>query len=74
MRNDYLDFYGKHYISPVKQDIGNINLHYDRRKKLYRQCGIPVIAFRDADILEVGPGGGGTTHLLFFIGAVNMWT
>ncbi len=65
MRNDYLDFYGKHYISPVKQDIGNINLHYDRRKKLYRQCGIPVIAFRDADILEVGPGGG-VQHTCFF--------
>lgn len=72
MRNDYLDFYGKHYISPVKQDIGNINLHYDRRKKLYRQCGIPVIAFRDADILEVGPGGGYNTLAFFHWGCKHV--
>lgn len=65
MENDFLEYYGKHNISPVKQDISNIELHYERRKKLYRQCGIPTITFRNAEILEVGPGGGYNT-LAFF--------
>jgi len=65
MKNDYLDFYGQHHISPVRQDISDMELHYERRKKLYRQCGIPIIAFKNAEILEVGPGGGYNT-LAFF--------
>lgn len=71
MKNDYLEYYGKHHISPVKQDIKDLERHYERRRKLYRQCGIPVIAFRNAEILEVGPGGGYNT-LAFFIGEVSM--
>ena len=71
MENDFLEYYGEHNISPVKQDIGNIELHYERRKKLYRQCGIPVIAFRNAEILEVGPGGG-ITHWPFSTGIANI--
>lgn len=58
MKNDFLEYYGRYNISPVKQDIQNIDIHFARRKKLYRQCGVPVLAFRDADVLEVGPGGG----------------
>lgn len=65
MENNYIEYYGKHDISPVKQDIKDIEVHYNRRKKLYRQCGIPAIAFRNAKILEVGPGGGYNT-LAFF--------
>lgn len=58
MNNVFLEYYGEHQISPVKQDISDLEIHYNRRKKLYRQCGIPTIAFRNAKILEVGPGGG----------------
>ena len=65
MKNDFLEYYGRYNISPVKQDIQNIDIHFARRKKLYRQCGVPVLAFRDADVLEVGPGGGYNT-LAFF--------
>ena len=64
MKNDFLEYYGRYNISPVKQDIQNIDIHFARRKKLYRQCGVPVLAFRDADVLEVGPGGYNT--LAFF--------
>ncbi len=42
----------------MHQDISNIELHYRRRQKLYRQCGIPTVAFKNAQMLEVGPGGG----------------
>ena len=65
MKNDFIDYYGEHHISPVKQDISDIDLHYERRRKLYRQCGIPLIAFRNAEMLEVGPGGG-YNSLAFF--------
>ncbi len=65
MRNSFLEYYGKHYISPVHQDISNMELHFERRRKLYRQCGIPVQTFRDTEILEVGPGSGYNT-LAFF--------
>lgn len=56
-KNDFLEFYGKHEISPVRQDINDLDLHYERRKKLYRQCGIPVLAFKNADLLEIVRGG-----------------
>lgn len=58
MENDFLEYYGEHSISPVHQDITDIELHYNRRKKLYRQCGIPIMTFRNAELLEIGAGGG----------------
>lgn len=65
MKNDELKYYSEHNMSPEHQDISDIEVHYARRGKLYRQCGIPEIAFRDAEILEVGPGSGYNT-LAFF--------
>ena len=56
--NPYLSFYGKYKISPVKQDLSNLNLHLARREKLYRTLGIPVFAFQRKSVLEVGCGGG----------------
>lgn len=66
-KNDHLDFYGEHHISSVKQVISEIEVHYERRTKLYRQCGISTLVFRNAEILEVGHGGGYNT-LAFFMG------
>ncbi len=43
---------------PGKLGYYRIKAHFEHRRKLYRQCGIPTIAFRNAEILEVGPGGG----------------
>ncbi len=56
MSNIFLDYYGKNQISPVRQDINDMQIHYERRKKLYRQCGIPILAFKNAEMLEIGPG------------------
>lgn len=58
MVNDQLEYYIKNNLEPGHQNIEDIHVHYARRKKLYRQCGIPEIAFRNAEMLEVGPGGG----------------
>lgn len=56
--NVFLDYYGEKHISPVRQNIDNISLHYQRRRKLHRQVGIPYLFFNNAQVLEVGPGSG----------------
>ena len=53
-----LDFYRKHGISPVHQDISDLPAHFARRAALYRALGLPPIAFQDKSVLEVGPGSG----------------
>lgn len=63
--NDFIEYYGKHQISPVSQDITDMTVHYRRREKLYRQLGLPVCAFKEKKMLEVGPGSGYNT-LAFF--------
>lgn len=68
-KNDIIDFYEQKGISPVKQDISNFSLHLERRRKLYRQCGIPVAFFKNAKVLEVGPGSGYNTLAFFEWGA-----
>lgn len=64
-KNPFLNYYSKYSISPVKQDVRDVNLHYKRREKLYRQLGIPPLFFDKKTILEVGPGSGYNT-LAFF--------
>ncbi len=71
MQNDILSYYVENSISPVHQDISNWNLHIERRRKLYRQCGIPFKFFEGKKILEVGPGSGYNT-LVFFEWGANM--
>lgn len=56
--NKILDFYREHEISPVHQDISDFNYHCARRERLYRQLGMPTLLFNNADVLEVGAGGG----------------
>lgn len=72
MKNDFLAYYVEHNISPVRQDISDIEKHYERRKKLYRHCGVPVQAFKNANVLEVGPGGGYNTLAFFHWGAKHI--
>lgn len=67
--NPFVSFYGKYNISPVHQDITDIEVHLWRREKLYRKLGLPPIAFSDKTILEVGPGGGYNALAYFQWGA-----
>ena len=60
-KNAFLEYYKKNNISPVHQDVTDFQLHLQRRRKLYRQCGIPVKMFNGASVLEVGPGSGYNT-------------
>jgi len=54
----YLDFYKKHKISPVEQDISDLQKHFERRTALYRSLGLLPGYFKDKAILEFGPGSG----------------
>lgn len=56
--NPLLTFYKHHHISPVHQDIADLDRHLLRRAKLYRLLGLPPAFFNGRHILEVGPGGG----------------
>lgn len=56
--NDYIDYYKKNKISPVRQDINDFDKHLLRRTSLLRQLSIHPSMIENKDILEVGPGGG----------------
>ena len=53
-----VDFYKKHGISPVRQDISNLETHFTRRAGLYRHLGVLPAFVRGRTVLEIGPGGG----------------
>ena len=67
--NGFVAFYDKHKISPVSQDISDLDRHVSRRRKLYRMLGIDYRLFRGAEILEVGAGSGHNTLFFLLIGA-----
>lgn len=54
----FLDFYKKHNISPVSQDISDLSAHLGRRAALYRLLGIPPGLVKGTSALEFGPGSG----------------
>ena len=54
----HLAYYKEHGISPVSYDIRDLQTHLDRRESLYRGLGLPAVAFKGCDVLEVAPGSG----------------
>mgnify|MGYP000031653985 FL=1 len=55
---DHLDFYMENDISPVRQNIDDIQKHLERRSSLYQKIGAPSVLFMGKNVLEVGPGSG----------------
>lgn len=55
---DHLQFYLTNKISPVRQDISDIQRHLERRQSLYRRLGLPRQFITGKSVLEVGPGSG----------------
>src|SRR5919204_7018496 len=53
-----LDFYRRHRISPVRQDIRDLGAHFGRRAALYRHLGILPAFLRGRTVVEIGPGSG----------------
>jgi 2-polyprenyl-3-methyl-5-hydroxy-6-metoxy-1,4-benzoquinol methylase len=62
----YLSYYGERGIIPVRQDTSDRELHYARRRALYRHLGIPPLLTRGSRILEFGPGTGDNALYLSF--------
>ena len=56
--NNLLKYYRENQISPVSQNIHDLNLHFNRRIGLYRTLGLTPSLFKDRDVLEVAPGSG----------------
>jgi SAM-dependent methyltransferase len=53
-----LEFYRRHRISPVRQDIHDLKAHFNRRAALYRHLGILPRFVSGRTALEIGPGSG----------------
>lgn len=58
MFTSLVEFYQKHKVSPVRQDIKDLQRHFERRESLYRQMGILPAFINGRTVLEVGPGSG----------------
>lgn len=56
-----LDYYMRKSISTEHGVDDEWDKHLARRRKLYRQLGIPILALRGSNALEVGPGSGHNT-------------
>lgn len=53
-----LEYYRSNAISTGHGVDAEWDKHIARRRKLYRQLGIPILALKDTYILEIGPGEG----------------
>lgn len=58
MNTSLVDFYRRHGISPVRQDISDLDAHFTRRSALYRHLGILPAFVAGRTVIEFGPGSG----------------
>lgn len=54
----FIDYYTRHAISPVAQNISELPRHFQTRDALYRHLGIPPRLVRGTSVIEFGPGSG----------------
>lgn len=66
-RQTHLEFYREYQIAPVHYDLSNIESHLQRRFALYTKLGLPPLAFRQSQVLEVAAG---TGHNSLYISAL----
>ena len=58
MQESFLEFYGRHRISPVRRDLSDLEALFKMREGLFRQLGILPQLVREKRVMEVGPGSG----------------
>lgn len=58
MENVYLKHYEENKISPVRQNLSNLEKHFYIREKLYEQLGLPRLLIEGKEVLEIGAGSG----------------
>jgi SAM-dependent methyltransferase len=54
----FVDYYNKHNVIPVQQDLDDFGYFLFRRDYLYRTLGIPLRHLAGRRVIEFGPGGG----------------
>lgn len=64
----FVDFYNEKGVIPTRQDIANIQQHFQRREALYRQLGLVPSLLQGSSILEFGPGSGHNAIFTAFCG------
>lgn len=57
-RTAFVDFYESNNISPVTQDISDLNQHFQRRESLFYSLGLLPAFVKGIKVLEFGPGSG----------------
>lgn len=61
MKNLMLDFYLNNKVTTEHIAMERYDEYIQKREKLYLQLGIPLLVFKNADIIEIGPGVGHNT-------------
>lgn len=69
----FVEFYDRHNIMPVRQDINDKNF-LENRNFLYRSLGLPMSLLKDLKVLEFGPGGGFNAIALTNSGSVASYS
>ncbi|WP_432738078.1 class I SAM-dependent methyltransferase [Maridesulfovibrio sp. FT414] len=54
----FVGYYSENMISPVAQDLSDLNRHFEIRNSLYRTLGIPSLFVKGRRVIEFGPGSG----------------
>ncbi len=54
----FVDFYMTHGVIPTRQDISDLDRHFQRRSALYRKLGLVPSHLEGRSIIEFGPGSG----------------
>ena len=62
MSRSYIDYYEGKKIIPVGQTFNNI--HRERRLALYKMLAITPLTFKNANVLEIGPGTGDNARVI----------
>jgi 2-polyprenyl-3-methyl-5-hydroxy-6-metoxy-1,4-benzoquinol methylase len=58
MKRPFIDFYTEIGFAPTGQQVGISQKHRVNRTNLYRKLGLHSQIFRNANVLEIGPGSG----------------
>jgi len=54
----FIEYYEKYGISPVAQNMSNLDLHFEKRRSLLISLGIIPSFIEGKNVIEFGPGGG----------------
>lgn len=58
LQTPFVDYYQSNTISPVAQDVTDLQKHFRRRAALYQQLGITPALLHGKRVVEFGPGSG----------------